>query len=104
MQRSQQLLRGMRWQLALPFVGLLLGGRALEFAKASLLSSMPARRVERLWCTSRCRCAVALPHTLRTSSETPCNRGCARHQARSLGTSVTAPLLPQKSKYKYTNQ
>lgn len=42
-QRSRQLLRSLRWQLAIPFVGLLLGGRALEFAKASLLSSMPAR-------------------------------------------------------------
>ncbi|PRW59526.1 SET DOMAIN GROUP 40 [Chlorella sorokiniana] len=41
--RSRQLLRGLRWQLAIPFVGLLLGGRALEFAKASLLSAMPAR-------------------------------------------------------------
>lgn len=41
--RSRQLLRGVRWQLAAPFVGLLLGGRALELAKASLLSAMPAR-------------------------------------------------------------
>ena len=42
-QRSRQLLRGVRWQLAAPFVGLLLGGRALEAAKGTLLGAMPAR-------------------------------------------------------------
>ena len=41
--RSRALLRGVRWQLAIPFVALLVGGRLLEAAKAYVLSSMSTR-------------------------------------------------------------
>lgn len=43
--RSRALLRRLRWQLAVPFVGLVVAGRLLEGAKATLLSSMPPRWV-----------------------------------------------------------
>lgn len=43
MKRSRQLLRGLRWQLAIPYVALLLAGRALEMGKVALLNAMPAR-------------------------------------------------------------
>lgn len=43
MARSRALLRGLRWQLAVPFVGLVVAGRLLEGAKAALLSNLPPR-------------------------------------------------------------
>lgn len=43
--RSRHLLRPLRWQLAIPFVALLLTGRLLEAAKATLINALPARWV-----------------------------------------------------------
>ncbi|KAL4439735.1 hypothetical protein ABPG75_002736 [Micractinium tetrahymenae] len=48
MKRSRQMLRSLRWQLAVPFVGLVLAGRLLEGAKASLLNSLPSRFYQEL--------------------------------------------------------
>ncbi|KAL4419119.1 hypothetical protein ABPG77_004511 [Micractinium sp. CCAP 211/92] len=48
MERSRALLRGLRWQLAVPFVGLVVAGRLLEGAKATLLSNMPPRFYQEL--------------------------------------------------------
>ena len=42
-QRSRALLRTLRWQLAIPFVALVVSGRLLEAAKAALLNVMPSR-------------------------------------------------------------
>ena len=43
--RSRALLRRLRWQLAVPFVGLLVAGRLVEGVKATLLSAVPSRCV-----------------------------------------------------------
>lgn len=50
-QRSQQLLRSVRWQLAVPFVGLLAARRLLEAAKTTLINAMPPRwsRLHACW-------------------------------------------------------
>jgi hypothetical protein len=42
-QRSRALLRRLRWQLAVPFVALVVSGRLLEAAKGALLNIMPPR-------------------------------------------------------------
>ncbi|KAI3436805.1 hypothetical protein D9Q98_006215 [Chlorella vulgaris] len=47
-QRSQQLLRSVRWQLAVPFVGLLAARRLLEAAKTTLINAMPPRFYQEL--------------------------------------------------------
>ncbi|PSC74550.1 hypothetical protein C2E20_2088 [Micractinium conductrix] len=41
--RSRALLRRLRWQLAVPFVGLVVAGRLVEGVKATLLSAVPSR-------------------------------------------------------------
>jgi hypothetical protein len=41
--RSRQLLRGMRWQLAIPYAGLVATRRLLELAKTTAINSVPAR-------------------------------------------------------------
>lgn len=46
--RSWQLLRTLRWQLAIPFVGLVVVGRLLEGLKATLLNAMPPRFYQEL--------------------------------------------------------
>ncbi len=42
--RSQQLLKRIRWQLAVPFVGLVVAGRLLEGLKAAIIEAMPSMR------------------------------------------------------------
>lgn len=41
--RSRALLRSIRWQLAIPFVGLVAARRLLEAAKSTLVNAMPPR-------------------------------------------------------------
>lgn len=43
MRRSQQLLRPLRWQVAIPFILLIAAGRLVEAAKGALLGGMPPR-------------------------------------------------------------
>lgn len=42
-QRSRQLVRSWRWQLAIPFVGLVTAGRLVDMGKTALLNAMPPR-------------------------------------------------------------
>ena len=43
LKRSRDLMRGIRWSLALPFVGLVIGQRLLEAGRGWLLGSIPPR-------------------------------------------------------------
>lgn len=46
--RSRALLRSIRWQLAIPFVGLVAARRLLEAAKSTLVNAMPPRFYQEL--------------------------------------------------------
>lgn len=46
--RSRALVKPMRWQLAVPFVGLVVVQRLVEAGKGALLTAMPPRRAARL--------------------------------------------------------
>jgi hypothetical protein len=43
LRRSQQLVRPVRWQLAVPFVGLVAVRRLLETARSAAMTAMPQR-------------------------------------------------------------